>query len=59
MNIESEIEKMIAIYYNGNNYIVDGVELSRSDSKLIVSSLMHVLQTIEWIKERHARKQTR
>ncbi|NWO14768.1 MULTISPECIES: hypothetical protein [Virgibacillus] len=49
MDISIELERIIAIYFNGHNYIVDGVELSREESRLIAYSLIHTLQLMEMI----------
>lgn len=53
MDIAEKLEKLIAIYFNGENYWVDGVELSRSDSRLVAYSLIHTLQQFEWIMKRN------
>ncbi|WP_313431742.1 hypothetical protein [Siminovitchia terrae] len=47
MDIAVELEKIIAVYFYGENYTCDGVELSREDSKLIAYSLIHTLQMME------------
>ena len=49
MDIARELEKIIAIYFNGENYTYEGIELSREDSKLIAYSLIHTLQMMELI----------
>lgn len=53
MDIAIELEKTIAVYFNGNNYTVNGVELSREDSQLIAYSLIHALQMTELIMARN------
>lgn len=52
MDICRELEKLIAIYFNGENYIFNGIELSREDSKIIAYSLIHALQIAEMIMKR-------
>lgn len=53
MDIARKLEKIIAIYFNGDNYICDGVELSRDDSRIVAYSLIHVLRQFEWIMEKN------
>lgn len=43
------LEKLIAIYFNGDNYVFDGVELSRIESKMVMRSLMHSLELAEML----------
>lgn len=52
MDIAIELEKTIAVFFNGANYSVDGVELSREDSRLIAYKLIHTLQMTELIMAR-------
>ncbi|MEK5070306.1 hypothetical protein [Sporosarcina sp. FSL K6-1508] len=52
MDVVRELESLIAIYFNGENYTVDGVELSRDDSKIIAYQLIHSLQMAELIMAR-------
>ncbi len=49
IDVAEKLEKIIAIYFNGNNYILDGVELSREDSKILAFSLIHAYQITERI----------
>ncbi|WP_170875239.1 hypothetical protein [Virgibacillus pantothenticus] len=49
MDISIELEKTIAIYFNGQNYTYNGVELSREGSRIIAYSLIHTLQMMELI----------
>lgn len=53
IEVAERLEKIIAIYFNGNNYIVDGVELSREDSRLLAFSLIHAYQLTERIMNKH------
>ncbi|WP_156341111.1 hypothetical protein [Cytobacillus solani] len=52
MNFVRKLEKLIAIYFNGENYTIDNYELSRKDSKLIAYSLIHTLQQFEWVMQK-------
>ncbi len=52
MDVAVELERMIAIYFKGQNYEVNGVELSREDSKLIAYHLIHTMQMTELIMAR-------
>jgi hypothetical protein len=52
MDISIELEKIIAIYFNGQNYTFNGIELSREDSRIIAYSLIHILQIMELIVKR-------
>lgn len=52
MDVARELEGIIAIYFNGENYFVDEVELSREDSKIIAYQLIHALQMTELIMVR-------
>ncbi|MEK9198769.1 hypothetical protein ACH0B5_04815 [Ureibacillus sp. 179-F W5.1 NHS] len=49
IDVAERLEKMIAVYFNGNNYVMNGLELSREDSKIIAFSLIHAYQLTEWI----------
>ncbi|MFP7199647.1 hypothetical protein SFC08_01615 [Lysinibacillus halotolerans] len=49
IDVAKKLEKMIAVYFNGNNYVMNGLELSREDSKIIAFSLIHAYQLTEWI----------
>lgn len=49
IDVAERLERMIAIYFSGSNYIVDGVELSREDSRLIAFSLINAYQLAERI----------
>ncbi|SFM28472.1 hypothetical protein SAMN04487943_11217 [Gracilibacillus orientalis] len=47
-----ELERLIAIYYLGNNYVSDSVEFSREESRLIMRSIMQALEIAEMIKDK-------
>lgn len=49
IDIAQELEKLIAIYFNGQNYTHEGKEYSREDSKIIAYSLIHTLQLLDMI----------
>ena len=51
MDVAIELEKIIAIYFNGENYFFDGIELSRDDS-IIAYQLIHTLQIMDLIMAR-------
>lgn len=53
MDMAVELEKIIAIYFNGENYRFDGNELSREDSRIIAYQLIHTLQITELIMARN------
>ncbi|QNK89394.1 hypothetical protein H7992_06930 [Sporosarcina sp. resist] len=53
MDMAVELEKIIAIYFNGKNYYFDGNELSREDSRIIAYQLIHTLQMTELIMTRN------
>ncbi|WP_421663580.1 hypothetical protein [Lysinibacillus telephonicus] len=57
IDVAERLEKIIAVYFNGYNYVVDGVELSREDSKIIAFSLIHAYQLTERINSKNLRKQ--
>lgn len=52
MDIARDLERIIAIYFNGENYYFDGIELSREDSRIIAYQLIHTLQMAELIMAR-------
>ncbi|WP_208585760.1 hypothetical protein [Gracilibacillus suaedae] len=55
MNLDDSIrklERLIAIYYLGNNYVSGGVELSRAESKLVMRQIMHSLEIAEMIRDK-------
>lgn len=52
MDVATELEKMISIYFSGHNYIVNELELSREDSKMIAYQLVNALQMTEFIMAR-------
>lgn len=56
MNLKSDLEKLIAVYFNGENYVYDEIEFNREESRIIVKSLLHTLELIELIEERNKRK---
>ncbi|MCM3620462.1 hypothetical protein M3936_23180 [Sutcliffiella horikoshii] len=56
MSIKNDVEKLIAIYFNGKNYVYDGIEFNREESRIMVKELIHLLEIIELIEERHKRK---
>ncbi|KGR83511.1 hypothetical protein [Lysinibacillus odysseyi] len=56
IDIAERLEKIIAIYFNGDNYIVDGVELSREDSRLLAFSLIHAYQLTERVMSKKISK---
>lgn len=56
LDVAERLEKIIAVYFNGNNYIVDGVELSREDSRIIAFSLIHAYQLAERIVNKKSSK---
>lgn len=56
IDVADRLEKIIAIYFNGSNYVVDGVELSREDSRTIVFSLIHAYQLTERLTNKKTSK---
>ena len=50
MDVATELEQLIAIYFNGHNYKFDGIELTREQSRLLAYDLIHTLQQIERIQ---------
>ena len=53
MDIARELERIIAVYFNGENYYSDGVELSKEDSKIIAFQLIHTLQLMDLIMAKY------
>ncbi|MFF5993425.1 hypothetical protein AAGS61_01565 [Lysinibacillus sp. KU-BSD001] len=56
MDVARELESIIAIYFNGDSYSYNGVELSREDSKIIAYYLINTLQLIELIMAKERKK---
>lgn len=55
MDIATELENIISIYFSGKNYTVDGFELSRENSKMLAYHFVHALQMSELIMARRYR----
>ncbi len=55
IDIAERLERIIAIYFNGDNYIVNDVELSREDSRLVAFSLIHAYQLTEMIMNKKSK----
>ena len=53
MDIARELERIIAIYFSGKNYIYDGIELTREDSKILAYQLIHTLQLMDMIMAKY------
>lgn len=49
IDVAKRLEEIIAIYFNGENYVMNGLELSREYSKVIAFSLIHVYLLTEWM----------
>lgn len=56
MDVSIELEGMIAIYFNGSNYVYDGIEFSREDSKILAFQLIHTLQLMDMIMARENKR---
>ncbi|MEK5108550.1 hypothetical protein MHI57_17910 [Cytobacillus sp. FSL K6-0129] len=50
MDIARRLEKLITVYFKGENYIVDGTELTRKQSRILAYELIHILQKTEMIQ---------
>lgn len=47
IDIAHELEKMIALYFNGKNYEIEGVDLSREASREVAYALIEIYQRTE------------
>ena len=56
MDIAIELEKIIAVYFNGENYTYNGIELSREDSRFMAYQLIYTLQMMDLIMARNTKK---